>query len=344
MIKVLVVDDSAFIRVLLTEILDSDPDISVVASASDPIDARSKIKKYNPDVITLDIEMPKMDGLTFLRKIMRLRPMPVVMFSTLTQKGADITFEALKIGAVDFVPKPAVDIKNNLDSLRSELIEKVKCAAVSNIGIKDSTAHQSTSPIDLPESSKKVDLIAIGASTGGTEAILAVIRRMPTNCPPIVMAQHIPDVFSTSFAKRLNEEVALHAKEVRDSTVLEPGNAYLAPGHMHMVVKKRGGQLWVKMDDSPPVNRHKPSVDMLFKSISQIDGVNCLAAILTGMGKDGAEGLLELKQKGAFTIAQDERTSVVWGMPGAAVGMGAVKAVLPLQEIAPNLVKRLGGR
>lgn len=343
-IKVLVVDDSAFIRVLLTEVLDSDDDIRVIASASDPLDAREKIKKYNPDVITLDVEMPKMDGLTFLRKIMRLRPMPVVMFSTLTQKGADITFEALRIGAVDFVPKPTKDIKNNLDSLREELIEKVKCAAISNIGIKDTSLRGEKSPISMGESAKDVDLIAMGASTGGTEAILSVIRRMPTNCPPIVLAQHIPDVFSTSFANRLDSEVALKAQEVRETTVLQSGHAYLAPGHKHMMIKKRSGQLWAVMDDGPPVNRHKPSVDVLFNSITQIDNIKCLAALLTGMGRDGAEGLLNLKEFGAYTIAQDERSSVVWGMPGAAVELDAASAVVSLNDIPMYLAKRLEGR
>ena len=340
-IKVLVVDDSAFIRVLLTEVLDSDDDIRVVASASDPIDARAKIKKYNPDVITLDIEMPKMDGLTFLKKIMRLRPMPVVMFSTLTQKGADITFEALKVGAVDFVPKPTKDIKNNLASLSSELIEKVKCAAISNIAVREDTPEIGVKPISLEQTSANIDLIAIGASTGGTEAIMSVIKRLPTNCPPIVMAQHIPDVFSTSFARRLNEEVALEATEVRETTVLKSGHAYLAPGHMHMMIKKRSGQLWALMDDGPPVNRHKPAVDVLFNSIADIEGVNCFAAILTGMGRDGAEGLLKLKETGAYTIAQDERSSVVWGMPGAAVSLDAAAAIVPLKDIAMHLVERL---
>lgn len=340
-IKVLIVDDSAFIRVLLTQILDSDEQIKVVATAEDPFDAREKIKKYNPDVITLDIEMPKMDGLTFLNNIMRLRPMPVIMVSTLTQAGADITIQALNAGAFDFVGKPSSEVKEKLMSLADELIDKVKVAAKCNTAALEKGLVKSKNELHLEKDNHLVDLIAIGASTGGTEAIKGVIMQLPTNLPPIVMTQHIPDVFSTSYSKRLNEEVRLTVTEVRSPTKLEYGHAYLAPGHMHMKVKKKGSDLWAYLADEEPVNRHKPAVDVLFDSVAETVGNRCIAALLTGMGQDGAKGLLNLKNHGAMTVVQDEESSVVWGMPGAAVKLGAAQKVLGLNKIAEFLVSIL---
>lgn len=341
-ISVVVVDDSAFIRMLLTQILDSDDQIKVVATAEDPFDAREKIKKYSPDVITLDVEMPKMDGITFLRNLMRLRPMPVIMVSTLTHAGADTTLQALEAGAFDFVAKPLAEVKEKLMGMAGELIEKVKAAAACNTSALDKESAGETEKLRLSKNNDSVDLIAIGASTGGTEAIQSVIKCLPTNLPPIVMTQHIPDVFSTSYAKRLNGEVEMHVMEVREPQKLEPGRGYLAPGHMHMRVKrKRNGELWAYLTDEAPVNRHKPAVDVLFNSVAEVVGDRCIAIILTGMGQDGAKGLLNLKQKGAFTIAQDEQSSVVWGMPGTAVKMNAANKVLSLKEVPKYLVKKL---
>jgi len=337
-IKVLIVDDSAFIRVLLTEILQSHEEIDVVATAEDPIDAREKIKKYSPDVITLDVEMPKMDGVTFLKNIMRLRPMPVIMVSTLTQAGADITLEALKIGAFDFIAKPTTDVKNRLTELADELIEKVIAAASCNTIALESEEQPNRSVYKLGKENGKFDLITVGASTGGTEAIREVVTRLPAGLPPIVMAQHIPDTFSTSYAKRLNIESVIEVREIRSPTKLENGFAYLAPGSHHMKIEKKASGLWAVLDDGEKVNRHKPAVDVLFNSIVDQKISSCLGIILTGMGKDGAIGLKNLRANGATTIAQDEASSVVWGMPGSAVAIDAAEHILPLKEIASFIV------
>ncbi|MGB0495461.1 MAG: protein-glutamate methylesterase/protein-glutamine glutaminase [Kangiellaceae bacterium] len=336
-IRVLIVDDSAFIRVLLTEILDSSPNIQVVATAEDPIEARDKIKKHSPDVITLDVEMPKMDGITFLKNIMRLRPMPVIMISTLTQAGADITLEALEFGAFDFIGKPSSDVKNKLTDLAEELIRKVIAAASCNtlaLEKKEFTsATKSKSVKNYP-----YQLIAIGASTGGTEAIREVVSQLPVGLPPIVMSQHIPEAFSTSYAKRLNRESIVNVREIQSSTRLESGFAYLAPGSHHMKIKKKEGYFWAVLDDGEKVNRHRPSVDVMYNSIVDLNEKDCLGIILTGMGKDGAKGLKALRDLGAHTIAQDEKSSVVWGMPGSAVKEGGVDRILPLSEIATAIV------
>lgn len=338
-IRVLIVDDSAFIRVLLTEILQSDPQIEVVATAEDPIDARAKIKKYSPDVITLDVEMPKMDGITFLKNIMRLRPMPVIMVSTQTQAGADVTIQSLEIGAFDFVGKPSTDVKSKLTDLADELIEKVKAAARCNLFVLEKLPSAKKVVLQVTQDKGRFDLIAIGASTGGTEAIREVLSRLPAELPPIVMSQHIPDTFSTSYAKRLNGESEIQVREVRSATRLERGFAYLAPGSHHLKVMKKNGCYWVDIDDGEKVNRHKPSVDVMYNSILDTGINRCLGIILTGMGKDGAEGLKKLKESGATTVAQDESTSVVWGMPGAAVAIDAAEHILPLGDIADFVVK-----
>ncbi|MFT6734755.1 MAG: two-component system chemotaxis response regulator CheB [Polaribacter sp.] len=336
-IKVLIVDDSAFIRVLLTEILDSSPSIQVIATAEDPIDAREKIKKYDPDVITLDVEMPKMDGLTFLKNIMRLRPMPVIMVSTLTQAGADITLEALEYGAFDIIGKPSNDVKNKLTDLADELINKVIAAANCNkIALEKREAS-----LNISSSIAKnypFEIITIGASTGGTEAIREVIRQLPLGLPPIVMSQHIPATFSTSYAKRLNRESIISVREVLSSTRLESGFAYLAPGSHHIIIKKKDGHFWAMLDEGEKVNRHRPSVDVMFNSIVDLRVKDCLGIVLTGMGKDGAKGLKALKDIGATTFVQDEETSVVWGMPGSSVKEGGVDCILPLGEIAQAIV------
>jgi two-component system, chemotaxis family, protein-glutamate methylesterase/glutaminase len=347
-IKVLIVDDSAFIRALLSQILESDPFITVVSTAADPYEAREKIKKYQPDVITLDIEMPKMDGLTFLGHLMRLRPMPVIMVSTLTKKSADITMQAMQAGAFDVVAKSTVDVKQNLNAISYDLIAKVKAAAQCNKFVLKDNADQKTAANKLeskPNSdftNSTVKVIAMGASTGGTEAIHKIITRLPDNLPPIVMTQHIPDVFSTSYAKRLDKQSSITVLEVRAPHKLEFGFAYLAPGHKHLKVKKRGNQLWAYLSDDEPINRHKPSVDVLFDSVNISTGKNCIAILLTGMGHDGARGLFDLKHAGAHTIVQDEASSIIWGMPGTAVKMGAAKQVLDLALIPQAIIKKLG--
>jgi len=336
MIKVLIVDDSPLVRQLLTHLLSDTPDINVVGAAEDPYEARELIKKVNPDVLTLDIEMPKMDGIAFLRNLMKLRPMPVVMISTLTEKGAAVTLEALSIGAIDFISKPKSDLTTKLMEYRDELIEKVRFAAKSRV--------RPTAPIPTPKLStsptrySQNQLIAIGASTGGTEAIQRLICQLPADAPPIVIAQHIPAAFSASFAKRLNSHASMRVIEAQGGELLKAGTAYIAPGSAHLIIEKRGGLLYTKLLDSAPVNRHKPSVDVLFDSVAQAAGKSALGVILTGMGKDGAKGLLHMKMSGSFTLAQDEASSVVWGMPGAAVELDANCDELHIDRIPAKLL------
>jgi len=344
-IKALIVDDSALIRKILTEILSSDPAIEVVATASDPIAARDKIKQLNPDVITLDVEMPKMDGITFLSNIMRLRPMPVVMISSLTEAGADITLEALELGAVDFVAKPKVDVAQGMEEYASVIIEKVKTASQARVRAKNIISKESAVPekysadvvIEKAFSSKHFSstekIIAIGASTGGTEAIKEVLMKFPANAPGIVITQHIPEQFSKPFADRMNRSCAMEVFQAEDGQQILPGCAYIAPGSHHLLVERSGARYICKLSDGPPVNRHRPSVDVLFRSVAQNAGGNALGIILTGMGNDGAAGLKEMQDAGANTIAQDEDTSVVWGMPGEAVKLGAADSILPLEKI-----------
>jgi two-component system chemotaxis response regulator CheB len=347
-IHVLVVDDSALIRKLLPEILQQDPDIEVIGTANDPFMAREMIKQLNPDVLTLDVEMPKMDGITFLRNLMRLRPMPVVMVSTLTEAGADITFEALELGAVDFVAKPKIDISHTLEEYSDELIAKVKAAAGARIQASNSL-HKMSSPQSVAASGKESltplrfkttdTLIAIGASTGGTEAIKEVLIRMPADAPGIVITQHIPEAFSRPFAERMNGASAMTVCQAEDGQQILPGNAYIAPGNQHLMVERSGTRFLCRLDDGPPVNRHKPSVDVMFRSVAQNIGANAISVLLTGMGCDGAQGMKEMKEMGAATLAQDEKSSVVWGMPGEAVKLGCVDQVLPLQKITDELLK-----
>lgn len=338
-IKVLIVDDSALIRKILTEIIATDPRLQVVGAAVDPFEAREMIKQFAPDVLTLDIEMPKMDGIAFLKNLMRLRPMPVVMISTLTEAGAPKTLEALELGAVDFIAKPRQGGAEALSVYGRNIIEKLVVAAQSNVHGEPSAATPSPS-ITCSQPLKTGVLCAIGASTGGTEAIKEVLLTMPSNCPPIVIAQHIPEAFSSSYAQRLNNTCPMNVHEVLGTTKLEPGNAYLAPGDDHLLVKKDGSHYIGYLQKSDKVNRHRPSVDVLFESVAVHAGKRAVAAILTGMGADGAKGLLALKNAGAYTIAQDEATSVVWGMPKAAVDLDAAIAVKPLAKIAKLLMQQ----
>ncbi len=345
-IKVLVVDDSAMVRQLLTEILNQDPDIEVVGTAPDPYIARDKIKRLNPDVLTLDVEMPRMDGVTFLANLMRLRPMPVVMVSSLTEKGADVTLRALELGAVDFVTKPAVDVAHGLQEYAEELIAKVKNAARVPVRARAEKAllRQQHAPPRLKSAGmfKSTDkVIAVGASTGGTEAIKELLLALPADTPGMVITQHIPAAFSAPFARRMDGCAAMTVREAEDGEQILPGHVYIAPGDRHLRVERSGARYLCRLDDGPRVNRHKPSVDVLFHSVAENVGPNAVGVILTGMGDDGARGLRAMHEAGAHTIAQDEKTSVVWGMPGEAVRHGGVDEVLPLHEIPARLLALL---
>ena len=353
-ISVLVVDDSALVRKLLTEILESDPGIEVVGSAIDPFVARDKIKKLQPDVLTLDVEMPRMDGVTFLKNLMRLRPMPVVMVSTLTEQGAEVTLEALELGAVDFITKPKIDFSNTIGDYAAEIIEKVKIASMVNV---QALVQKSVTLLDVPEKltadavlakrepgsipshlKTTEKIIAIGSSTGGTEAVKDVLKMLPADCPGIVITQHIPEAFSGPFAKRVNGMSALEVCEAEDGQQILPGHAYIAPGGKHLLVERSGARFYCRLNDGPLVSRHKPSVDVLFRSVAQNLGSNAIGVMLTGMGDDGAKGMLEMKEAGAFNFVQDENSSVVWGMPGQAVKIGAAELQLPLNKIAGKLM------
>lgn len=342
-IRVLVVDDSALVRKLLCELLESVDGIEVVGTAQDPYIARERIKSLNPDVLTLDVEMPRMDGLTFLRNLMRLRPMPVVMVSSLTARGADVTLQALELGAIDFVTKPALDLANSLGAYRDELAEKIRVAARARVRSPPPPPKRSVDEV-LPERRvrhyRTTDrLITIGASTGGTEAVKEVIIRLPPDSPAVVIAQHIPPGFSAAWAERMNRLARVVVKEASEGDRLMAGYAYVAPGDHHLMVTRDGARYVCRLSQAEPVNRHRPSVDVLFRSVAQSAGTNACAALLTGMGADGAQGLKELHDLGAYTVAQNEATSVVWGMPGEAVKRGAVSEVLPLNDIAAALIR-----
>jgi len=351
-VRVLIVDDSALVRRILTEVLSADPSIEVVGTASDAYVARDKIKQLNPDVLTLDVEMPKMDGVTFLRNLMRLRPMPVVMVSSLTEHGAEVTLDALAVGAVDYLPKPKIDIAATLTDYADELRAKIRSAATARVrpytGSATSTGGAAVAPrlgVDavLAKATARRQfrttdrIIAIGASTGGTEAIKEVLVQLPADSPGVVITQHIPKAFSTPFARRMDACCQMTVYEAQDGQMILPGHVYIAPGDQHLLVTRDGARYVCKLDDGSPVNRHKPSVDVLFRSVAQQAGRNAIGVILTGMGKDGAIGLKEMREAGSPTIAQDEATSVVWGMPGEAVAIGAAAETLPLGQVAARL-------
>ncbi|CZF78880.1 protein-glutamate methylesterase/protein-glutamine glutaminase [Grimontia marina] len=341
--KVLIVDDSAVFRALLSEIIDSEPQLEVVGVAVDPYEAREKIKKLKPDVITLDIEMPKMDGVQFLRNLMRLYPLPVVMISTLTQHGAEATLAALDLGAVDYFPKPTENVAAEMDNYRQLVTEKVKMAATANIA---GATHRSQGEISVSgrHFRSDFDIIAIGASTGGTEAVRNLLEALPEMMPPIIITQHIKAVFSKSFAERLNRASKLQVEELSsDKAPLVNGRVYVAPGDEHIQVIKRSGRYYCVRNDGEPVQRHKPSVDVMFFSVAEAAGSRAMSILLTGMGRDGAQGMLKMRQAGAVTVAQDEKSSVVWGMPGAAVEIEAAQHVLPLEKIATYLVGKVYG-
>ncbi len=335
-IKVLIVDDSALIRSLLTETLSHDRVIEVVGTATDPYDAREKIKKLNPDVVTLDIEMPHMDGLSFLEKIMTLRPTPVIMVSSLTQKGAEATIRALELGAIDYISKDGSNTMN-IDALGDELIQKIKTASKANLSVISTENKKKIESEKIQFKDKS--LIAIGASTGGVDAVKQVLSTFPSNIPPTVITQHMPETFTSSFASRLDHMFDFHVKEANHGEVMRAGLVYIAPGDMHMKVALRGTQYVTQLDDGDKVSGHKPSVDVMFASVANAANKHATGAILTGMGKDGADGLVKMKKSGAKTYGQDEASCVVYGMPAAAYKAGAVDRMLPLQKIGDALLE-----
>lgn len=349
-ISVLIVDDSALVRNTMTDILTSDPDIEVVGTASDPFVAVQKIQKHLPDVITLDIEMPRMDGLTFLKKIMSQHPIPVVVISTLTVKGAQTGLKALEYGAIEVIEKPKINTKKALEESTFKLCRAVKAAAQAKIKrVKivelNKVSKKLSADVILAKSSRNnmikttEKIIAVGASTGGTEAVKFFLTALPLDCSGIIITQHMPETFTKQFADRLNNQCKITVKEAKNGDTVLRGQALIAPGGMHMLLKRSGSKYYVEVKDGPLVNRHKPSIDVLFRSTARYAGINAIGIILTGMGADGAKGLLEMKEAGAVTIAQDEASCVVYGMPKEAVALGAVNYVLPLDRIANKMLK-----
>jgi len=345
-IKVLVIDDSALIRSVLKEIINSESDMICVGAAPDPLVARDMIKSLNPDVLTLDVEMPKMDGLDFLEKLMRLHPMPVVMVSSLTESGSEITFRALELGAIDFVTKPKLDISRGIQEYADVITDKIRAASKAKLNPKSTLIQKSkNASAILPALSNKIatteKLIIVGASTGGTEAIKDFLIELPPDCPGILITQHMPEAFTNAFAKRLDGLCKISVKEAVDGERILPGHAYIAPGHSHLLLKRSGANYVTELNQGPPVNRHRPSVDVLFRSAANCAGANAIGVILTGMGKDGAAGMLEMKQKGAYNFAQDEESCVVFGMPKEAIAVGAADEIVALSDMAKRVVAHL---
>jgi two-component system, chemotaxis family, protein-glutamate methylesterase/glutaminase len=365
-IRVVVVDDSALVRSMLTEIINRQPDMECIGAAADPLVAREMIRNLNPDVITLDVEMPRMDGIDFLSKLMRLRPMPVVMVSTLTERGAEVTLKALELGAIDFVAKPKIGVADGLKQLANEITDKVRIAAKARIhrsptpanapaapattsarpsagaggGAASSPAASAASPASLGRLSTE-KLVFIGASTGGTEATKEVLLALPADAPAVVITQHMPPGFTKSYAARLDSLCRIRVKEATDGERVLPGHAYIAPGGMHLSVERSGANYIARVQDGDPVNRHKPSVEVLFKSAARVVGRNAIGIMLTGMGADGAKAMREMKDAGAYCVAQDEASCVVFGMPREAIAAGAVDQVLPLKDVGPHLMEYL---
>jgi two-component system, chemotaxis family, protein-glutamate methylesterase/glutaminase len=345
--RVVVVDDSALVRSLLTEIINRQPDMECIGAASDPFAAREMIRNLNPDVITLDVEMPRMDGIDFLSKLMRLRPMPVVMVSTLTERGAEVTLKALELGAIDFVAKPKIGVADGLKQLADEITEKVRTAAkarVSKAPAPSTVAAGAAAPKAPPASIGRLStekLIFIGASTGGTEATREVLMNLPPDSPGVVITQHMPPGFTRSYANRLDGLCKIRVKEAVDGERILPGHAYIAPGGLHLSVERSGANYIARVTDGEPVNRHKPSVEVLFESAARVVGQNALGIMLTGMGADGARAMRTMKDAGSYNVCQDEATCVVFGMPREAIAHGAANEVLPLGKIATHVIERL---
>jgi len=351
-IRVLVVDDSALVRQTIADILSTDPDIEVMATAADPFIAAERIEREVPDVMTLDIEMPRMDGLTFLRKIMSQHPIPVIICSTLAEKGADSWLKAMEYGAVDIIAKPKVGTRQFFEESRIRFCDAVKAAARAKLkkisqrslqvekALTADAVLARAKPV-LTETTDKV--VAVGASTGGTEALRTFLEALPENSPGLVIVQHMPEKFTAAFAARLDTTCRVTVREARDGDTVLRGQALIAPGNRHMLLKRSGARYYVEVKDGPLVRRHRPSVDVLFRSTARYAGQNGVGVIMTGMGDDGASGLLEMKEAGAYTIAQDEESCVVWGMPGEAVKLGAARKILPLSRIAAEVVRVCAG-
>ena len=346
-IRVLCVDDSALIRSLMTEIINSQSDMVVVATASDPLIARDLVKQHNPDVMTLDVEMPRMDGLEFLERLMRLRPMPVIMVSSLTDHGSEAALRALELGAIDFVTKPRLGIRDGLLSYTELIAGKIRIAASARLLPARRTAPggrtgaAAEAPLLRSPLLSTEKLIIIGASTGGTEAIREVLQPLPPDSPGIMIAQHMPAGFTHSFAERLNGLCRINVSEAVQGERILPGHAYIAPGGFHLSLARSGANYVAQVDLEPPVNRHRPSVDVLFDSAARHAGKNAIGIILTGMGRDGAEGLLRMRQAGSYTLAQDEASCVVFGMPREAIALGAAHEIVPLQDISQRVMTHL---
>ena len=355
-IRVIVVDDSALVRSLLAEIINRQHDMECIGTANDPLVAREMIRELDPDVITLDVEMPRMDGIDFLGRLMRLRPMPVVMISTLTERGAEVTMRALELGAVDFVAKPRVGLANGLNELATQIVDKIRVAAVAHVrrisAVPAGSAANAGAAAGAPAAVSSTSLlgrlstekiIAIGASTGGTEAIREVLLGLPADCPAIAITQHMPPGFTASFAARLNSLCQITVKEAVNGERILPGHAYIAPGGLQFRIARSGANYVAVVEDAPPVNRHKPSVEVLFKSVAAVAGRNAYGIMLTGMGADGAAAMREMKDAGSYNYVQDEASCIVFGMPREAIAKGAADEVLPLAQIAPALVAKLRG-
>lgn len=336
-IKVLIVDDSALIRSLLTEIIRQAPELTLVGAAPDAYVAKDMVKELEPDVITLDIEMPKVDGLTFLDRLMKAKPTPVLMISTLTEQGADATIKSLELGAIDFIAKPKIDVAKGLGEYQDMIVKKIIAASKSRPKIRTAGITKVKS---VPLNYKGTEtIVAIGASTGGTEAIRHTLQGLSPAFPATIITQHMPPTFTKSFAARLDSLCDMRVKEAEDGERLLPGSAYIAPGDKHLTVIKSGADYRIKLDDGPLVSGHKPSVDVMFESLAQVVGSNTVATVLTGMGKDGARGLISLREKGGLTMAQDESSCVVYGMPKAAYEMGGTKHIISLEKMSQALSK-----
>ena len=341
MIRVLIVDDSALVRKVLTIELSKYPDIEVVGSAVDPYAARDKILKLRPDVVTLDLEMPRMNGLAFLAKLMKYYPLPVVVVSSLTPKNSDTAIQALELGAVEVICKP--ESANRTPEISHHLIHAIRAAASAQIAKQQGTLETAaTSSATHPSHFQIVNkVLVIGASTGGTQAIESVLRGLPPLSPGTLIVQHMPEQFTTSFAQRLNQICRMEVREARDNDLIGPGVALVAPGNRHMLLQQSGGRYWVRIKDGPAVNHHRPSVDVLFQSVARSAGSSAIGVLLTGMGNDGAKGLLAMHEMGAYTLAQDEQTCVVFGMPREAIRLEAVDNVMPIQHIPRAIVSYL---
>ena len=346
--RVVVVDDSALVRSLLSEIINREADMECVGAAADPLVAREMIRDLNPDVITLDVEMPRMDGIDFLSKLMRLRPMPVLMVSTLTERGAEVTLRALELGAIDFVAKPKIGVADGLRQLAQDITEKIRIAARAQVKRAPTPAAgaapaKTSAPFASLGRLSTEKIVFIGASTGGTEATKDVLMNLPHDAPAVMITQHMPPGFTKSYAARLDGLCRISVAEAVDGERVLPGHAYLAPGGFHLSVERSGANYVARVRDGEPVNRHKPSVEVLFKSAAQVVGPNALATMLTGMGADGATAMKEMRDAGSYNLVQDEASCVVFGMPREAIAAGAAHEVLPLGQIASRLLERLRG-